>query len=312
MIARIKDLTKHEVAGDPCTGLKWTHRTTRKIAKELRSLRIHVGPRTVARILKKLRFSLRVNRKMVSRGSGPDRDDQFKYIAELRKRFIDWDLPIVSIDAKKKEMVGNFKNGGSTWDKTEIRVNDHDFPSDAEGVALPGGIYDLRANRGTIFVGTSHDTPYFAAENLARWWAMEGMKRYPDAEDLLVLADSGGSNGPKNRAFKYGLQTRLCNTYHVTVTVCHYPAGASKWNPIEHRLFSEISKNWSGKPLDSYETVLKYIRTTCTKTGLRVTAKLVKKQYRTGIKIPNAQMKMIDLRPHKIQPQRNYSICPTN
>ena len=302
---------KHEVAGDPCTGLKWTRRTTHKIARELRAVGIEVSARTVARLLKKLRFSLRINRKMIGRGSSPDRDEQFTYIARLRTRFAKRHRPIVSIDSKKKEMVGNFKNGGTAWNRTAVLVNDHDFRSDATGMALPHGIYDVQGNRGTIFVGISHDTPDFAVDNLVRWWATEGRRRYPDTQKLLVLADGGGSNGPRNRAFKYGLQTRLCNVHHVAVTVCHYPAGASKWNPIEHRLFSEISKNWQGRPLDSYETILNYIRTTRTATGLRVNARLVMKRYTTGVKISLAQMKTIDLRPHKVQPQRNYTLHPT-
>jgi len=302
---------KHEVAGDPCTGLKWTRRTTHKIARELRAVGIAVSARTVARLLKKLRFSLRINRKMIGRGSSPDRDEQFTYIARLRTRFAKQHRPIVSIDSKKKEMVGNFKNGGTAWNRTAVLVNDHDFRSDATGMALPHGIYDVQGNRGTIFVGISHDTPDFAVDNLVRWWATEGRRRYPDTQKLLVLADGGGSNGPRNRAFKYGLQTRLCNVHHVAVTVCHYPAGASKWNPIEHRLFSEISKNWKGRPLDSYETILNYIRTTRTATGLRVKARLVMKRYTTGVKISLAQMKTIDLRPHKVQPQRNYTLHPT-
>jgi len=195
---------KHEVAGDPCTGLKWTRRTTQKIARELRALGIDISPRTVARILKKLRFSLRVNRKMIARASRPDRDEQFKYIARLRERFAKQNLPIVSIDAKKKEMVGNFKNGGTAWNRTAVLVNDHDFRSDAKGIALPNGIYDVRANRGTIFLGISHDTSDFVVDNLVRWWSTEGRKRYLNARKLLVLADGGGSNGPSYGAHQKG------------------------------------------------------------------------------------------------------------
>ncbi len=186
---------KHEVAGDPCTGLKWTRRTTHKIARELRAGGIAVSARTVARLLKKLRFSLRINRKMIGRGSRPDRDEQFTYIARLRTRFAQRHRPIVSIDSKKKEMVGNFKNGGTAWNRTAVLVNDHDFRSDATGMALPHGIYDVQGNRGTIFVGISHDMPDFAVDNLVRWWATEGRRRYPDTQKLLVLVDGGGSNG---------------------------------------------------------------------------------------------------------------------
>ena len=177
-------------------------------------------------------------------------------------------------------------------------------------MATPYGIYDVRANRGTVFVGTSFDTPDFAAENLARWWEAEGRKRYPGATELLVLADGGGSNGPRNRAFKYGLQTRLCDAHGVSVTLCHYPAGASKWNPIEHRLFSEISKNWAGCPLRSYETIVNYISTTRTETGLRVTARLIDKEYPKGVKVSDAQMATLNIAPHETQPLRNYTIRP--
>jgi hypothetical protein len=310
MIARIEELMQHDVAGDPCTGVKWTRRTTRKIAAELQALGIAVGFKTVARLLKDLAYCLRVNHKRVSRSSGPDRNEQFEYISAQRTRFAERDLPIVSIDSKKKELVGNFKNPGSTWQQQPELVNDHDFPSHAEGMARPYGVYDVRANRGTLFVGTSYDTPDFAVDNLVRWWDCEGRARYPAAAELLVLADSGGSNGPRSRVFKYGLQTRLCDTHRIRVTLCHYPTGASKWNPIEHRLFSEISKNWAGCPLRSYETILNYIRTTRTQTGLQVTAHLVDHHYPKGVKIPDSSMAALALVRHKVQPLRNYTIHP--
>jgi len=299
---------QHEVAGDPCTGLKWTQRTTAKIANELKALGIEVSARTVARILRDLQFSLRATRKSLSQGSGADRDEQFSYIAEQRMSFVERDLPIVSVDSKKKEMVGNFKNAGRAWNQTPILVRDHDFRSDALGMATPYGIYDVRENLGAVFIGTSHDTPDFAADNLRRWWVAEGRKRYPKAKELLVLADSGGSNGLRNRAFKYTLQNGLCDPHRLQVTVCHYPTGASKWNPIEHRLFSEISKNWAGRPLDSYETIVNYIASTSTATGLRVTAHLVEKKYPKGKTITKAQMATLDIRPHQTQPRRNYTI----
>lgn len=301
---------KHDIAGDPCTGAKWTRRTTRKIAKELKALNIKVSPKTVARILKDLHFSLRVNHKKVARGSGPDRNEQFEYISEQRTSFAGRGLPIVSIDTKKKEMVGNFKNPGNTWRQKPVLVGDHDFRSDAKGMATPYGVYDVRANRGTVFVGTSCNTPDFAVDNLVRWWDSEGQVRYPGTTELLVLADSGGSNGPRCRVFKYGLQTRLADAHGISVTVCHYPAGASKWNPIEHRLFSEISKNWAGCPLRSYEIIVNYISTTRTETGLRVSAHLIDKEYPKGVKIPDALMRTLTLVPHETQPIRNYTIHP--
>ena len=301
---------KHDVAGDPVTGVQWTRRTTEKISDELATLGIYVCPRTVARILKDLDYALRVNHKRVSRGSGPDRNEQFEYIAEQRTRFAGHGLPIVSIDAKKRELVGNFKNNGIAWRRTPDLVNDHDFRSEAEGIAIPYGVYDVCANRGTVFVGTSHDTPDFAADNLVRWWQCEGRERYPHAPELLVLADSGGSNSPRVRAFKVALQTRLADPHQLSVTVCHYPAGASKWNPIDHRLFSEISKNWAGQPLRSYETILNHIRTTTTKTGLRVSAHLIDREYPKGVKISDAQFATIALERHETQPLRNYTIHP--
>ena len=264
----------------------------------------------MARILKDLDYRLRVNHKRVSQGSGADRNEQFEYIADERTRFADRDLPIVSIDTKKRELVGNFKNPGTAWRHTPELVKDHDFRSEAEGIAIPYGIYDVRANRGTVFVGTSHDTADFAVDNLVRWWQSEGRRRYDGAPELLLLADSGGSNGPSLRAFKYGLQTRLVDPHRISVTVCHYPSGASKWNPIEHRLFSEISKNWAGQPLRSYETILNHIRTTKTKTGLSVSAHLVDQEYPRGVKISKDDFTALDIKRHKIQPLRNYTIRP--
>jgi hypothetical protein len=310
VIARIEELMKHDVAGDPITGVKWTRRTTEKIADELSTLGIQVCSNTVARLLKQLDYALRVNHKRVSNGSGPDRNEQFEYIAAQRTSFASRNLPIVSIDTKKKELVGNFKNAGVAWNHTPQLVDDHDFRSDADGIAIPYGVYDVRANLGTVFVGTSHDTPDFAADNLARWWQSEGRPRYPHAAEILVLADGGGSNSTRCNAFKYALQQRLADPFGLSITVCHYPTGASKWNPIEHRLFSEISKNWAGCPLRTYETILNYIRTTRTESGLRVTARLVKRQYAKGIKISKEQMATVVLARHESQPIRNYTIHP--
>jgi len=310
VISRIEEILKDDVAGDPCGGTRWTRRTTRKIAEELRTLGIQVSARKVASLLSELDFSLRVNHKKLTRGSKTtraERNEQFEYLSFMRETFAQRQLPIVSIDTKKKELVGNFKNAGTRWRKGADEVLDHDFRSDAEGVAIPGGIYDTQANRGTVFVGTSHNTAEFTVDNLVRWWTSEGRDRYPRASELLVLADGGGSNGSR-RAFKYNLQTRLCDVYGIDVTVCHYPTGASKWNPIEHRLFSQISNNWAGQPLRSYETILNYISTTATTTGLRVTAHLVDQDYPTRIKIPDALMATLNLDRHEVQPQRNYTI----
>ena len=301
---------QHDTAGDPMTGLKWTHRTTAKIAAELASVGIEISDRTVAKLLKKMHFSLRVNHKKLSGASPEDRDSQFAYIADLRESFAAEGLPVISVDTKKRELVGRCKNGGAAWDREPIPVNDHDFRSDAIGIAIPYGVYDVQANRGTVFVGTTYDTPDFAVDSVEKWWRTEGQRRYGDAEHLAILADGGGSNGPTSRVWKYGLQTRLCNRYGLQVTVAHYPSGASKWNPIEHRLFSEISKNWAGRPLDSYETILKHLRKTTTTTGLRVRAHLVRKPYKKGVKIAKAQMDRLDLTHDEDLPMWNYTLQP--
>ena len=274
---------KYEVAGDPVSGLRWTRKTTKKIAAELSALGIRVSRKTVAKLLKQMNFSLRTNKKKISNGSPPTRDAQFANITQLRERFSRRGNPILSVDTKKKELVGRFKNPGRVWAQKSDAVNDHDFRSMADGVAIPYGIYDLQSNRGTVYVGTSYDTSQFAVECIEKWWRSEGQKRFPGRKHLLVVADTGGSNGATRRAWKHGIQHKLCNEHGLDVTVAHYPPGASKWNPIEHRLFSEISKNWAGRPLDSYETILNFIRTTKTKTGLKVNARLVKKQYPKGI-----------------------------
>lgn len=300
---------KNEIAGDPMTGLKWTRRTTQKIADELQALGIRVCPKTVGRLLKQMGFSLRVNHKKLAR-SGPDRDEQFAYIAEMRESFAQQGLPIVSVDTKKKELVGNFKNGGANWQRVPVLVNDHDFRSDAKGIAIPYGIYDVQANRGFVFVGMSYETSEFAVQSLAKWWIYDGRRRYPEARKILILADVGGCNGSQRRAWKYELQNRLCDRFGIAVTVCHYPTAASKWNPIEHRLFSEISKNWAGRPLDSYEVILNYIRTTTTSKGLRVKAYLDKTFYTKGLKISDREMKTLNLAKRQIQPKRNYTLSP--
>jgi len=310
VIRRIAALLEHETAGDPVTGLLWTRKTTEKIAAELLSLGIQVSPSTVARLLKQMGFSLRVNSKKHSGGSGADRDEQFRYIETKRNEFARASLPCLSIDAKKKEMVGNFKNPGKTWEKAPVVVNDHDFLTLASGVAIPYGLYDTQANVGTVFVGTSRDTSEFAVDAIEAWWCCDGKTRYPQADRILLIADGGGSNGARLRAWKVYLQEKLCDRHRLSVTVCHYPTGTSKWNPIEHRLFSEISKNWAGVPLRDYQTILNYIRTTATKTGLTVQSHLLRRKYETGVKISDRQIAELSLERHQTQPLRNYTLRP--
>ena len=310
MIECIRELMEHDTAGDPISGLKWTRKTTAKVARELAELGIEISPNTVAMLLKDMDFRLRVNHKKLSTQSDPERDEQFAYIAQQREAFTQKGWPIISIDAKKRELVGNFKNPCSSWQEHAIGVNDHDFRSDAKGIAIPFGIYDTLANQSWVFVGVSHETSEFAVNSIAKWWRESGLKRYQNSDQLLILADSGGSNGATRRLWKYALQTKLCDPYGLTVTVSHYPRGASKWNPIEHRVFSEISKNWAGKPLTTYETILKFIRTTKTETGLTVVADLDSEHYETGVKITDQQFKQLALTRHSTVPKRNYTLRP--
>jgi len=300
---------RHDTAGDPITGVKWSRRTTRKIAEELAAVGIAVSKNTVGRLLKEMDFKLRVNRKQIASTKNPDRNQQFLYMGQQRERFASQGLPIISVDAKKKEQIGNFKNTGAKWDRQPVLVKDHDFRSDADGMAIPYGIYDTQANRGAVFVGTSHDTPTFAVDAIAQWWRQEGCQRYPAARELFILADGGGSNGPRCRAWKKAIQDTLC-TLGLTVTVSHYPPGASKWNPIEHRLFSQISRNWAGEPLTDLDKILYFIRTTKTQTGLTVNAYLIPEIYDTGIKISDAEMRQLNLVPHQTLGRWNYTVHP--
>lgn len=307
---------EHDTAGDPISGLKWTRKTTEKIAAQLARLNIIISARTVARLLKSLRYSLRVNQKRLASGSknppAPEvRDQQFDYIRQQREEFADRGSPIISVDAKKKERIGRFKNPGAAWETQAQQVNDHDFPSDATGIAIPYGVYDTQANFGFVGVGTSAETPAFVVAVIELWWKLCGLRMYPDAEEVLLLADCGGGNDYRSRVFKHRLQHRICNPYGLTVTVCHYPPGASKWNPIEHRLFPEISKNWAGQPLETYETVVKHIRTTKTETGLRVRARLIKKTYPKGEQVSDQEMEALALNRHETCSDWNYTLTPS-
>ncbi len=255
-------------------------------------------------------YALHANRKSLCAKTSPFRDQQFGLLNHQRQEFTQSGYPIISVDTKKKELVGQFKNNGRVWSRDPILVQDHDFRSQAKGMAIPYGIYDLHANRGRVVVGTSHDTSAFAVEAICQWWRREGRHRYPEAPELLILADSGGSNGARCRAWKLALQEKLVDAYQLSVTVCHYPTGASKWNPIEHRLFSEISKHWSGQPLTDYETIVRLIRGTRTQTGLVVNCALNNKHYPTDIQISKQQMHELDILKHPDLPEWNYTLLP--
>ena len=307
---------EYETAGDPVTGSKWTRKTTEKIAGQLRRAGIHVSPNTVARLLKDMKFSLRVNIKTLESGlrKPPDpkkRDRQFRYIQRQRREYVQLGIPVISVDTKSRILVGRFHQKGRRWCREATEVFDHDFPSDAEGVGIPYGIYDTCRNEGFVCVGTSRDTAEFAVDTIRTWWLKVGRIHYPEAEEVLILADCGGSNSYRIRLWKYQLQVAFCDRRGLKVRLCHYPPGTSKWNPIEHRLFSFVSANWAAQPLESYECILKFIRATRTKSGLRVRASLIDKHYEKGIRISDRQMRQVSLNRYRVNPEWNYSIAPS-
>ena len=293
MIEEISRLLEHDTAGDPITGIKWSRRTPEKIAEQLQKIGIAIKADTVARLLGQMDYSLRRNRKYLESGnknppSKEDRDLQFQTIDRLRKEYTSAGYAVISIDTKKRELIGNFKNDGSTWRQHPDDVFDHDFPSDATGVAIPYGIYDTNRNHGSVYIGYSFDTGEFAVDCIKNWWLEVGRNHYREPK-ILILADCGGSNGARLRLWKKALEKVLCDQLGLHIRVCHYPPGKSKCNPIEHRLFSEISKNWAGQPLRSYTAMLNYIRTTKTKTGLKVRARMITKTYKKGIRITDKE-----------------------
>tara|TARA_B100001964_G_scaffold242328_1_gene316825 strand:- start:66 stop:989 length:924 start_codon:yes stop_codon:yes gene_type:complete len=305
---------ERETAGDPVSGLKWTRKTTRKIANELKKFGHDICSNTVGRLLKKLNFSLKVNHKKNETNPNLDpkeRDEQFKQIFELRDEFEKKGFPVISIDAKKKELIGNFKNNGQAYAREPEFVNVYDFLTNAIGKGVPYGIYDTIANKGFVCVGTNYDTPLFAVDSVETWWNDIGKNEYPDASDILILADGGGSNSSRSRVWKHELQKNVSSKHGIKVTVCHYPPGCSKWNPIEHRLFSAISKNWSGVPLRTYQTMLNYIKTTTTTKGLTVNAKIVLKKYEKGVKISDDKMKSLPILYNNKFPKWNYTLLPS-
>lgn len=289
---------------------KWLRSSLRHLSASLKSQGHSASPNTVGRLLRAKDYSLKSNVKRQAGTQHPDRNTQFEYIEAQKQYFLSKGWPIISIDVKKKELIGNFKNNGQSWCLEAEQVNDHDFKVDALGRAVPYGIYVVNQNRGYVYVGQSADTAEFAVDVLVRWWQEFGHFDFPDAPYLLVLCDCGGSNGYRLRLWKTQIQEQLADKLKLNVTVCHYPTGASKWNPIEHRLFGPISINWAGKPLRSFETILACIRGTTTQTGLVVSAFLVEKIYAKGIKIADEVMESLNLERHAICPNWNYTIRP--
>jgi hypothetical protein len=299
----------YEVAGDPITGTKWLRTTPAKIAEILNSRGVAISANTVVALLLEMGFSLKKNRKRIATDSSPDRDEQFGIIQGLRESFESAGNPIISVDTKKKELIGLFANPGQAWTREAVSTYDHDFRSNASAIAVPYGIYDILSNTGIVVVGTSSETPAFAVQSVARWWYYRGRHQYRGKRKLLILADCGGANGYRPRAWKYELQG-FADRNGLTVTVAHYPPGASKWNPVEHRLFSEISKNWAGRPLDSLETMLSYIGTTTTRSGLEVRSYLDSREYAKGVKVSNAEMKELSIENGSELARWNYTITP--
>jgi Rhodopirellula transposase DDE domain len=290
---------------------KWVRSSLRRLGTCLSETGHPISPPTVGRVLDELGYALHVNAKKVdARASHPERNAQFEQIALQRQRFEAAGLPIISVDTKKKELIGNFKNAGQSWSQEGAAVNVHDFPQDALGRAVPYGIYDVLNNRGTVYVGSGADTPDFAVAAIARWWETEGRARFAHAHELLILADAGGSNGYRPRLWKQQVQEQLSDGLGLSVTVCHYPTGCSKWNPIEHRLFSHISLNWAGKPLRTWEMVLRYLRGTTTRTGLEVRADLHEGDYVTGRSVSDSEMQSLNLERHPVCPSWTYTIRP--
>ena len=269
-----------------------------------------VAPMTVRRLLKTSGYSLKANRKRRTGPPHPDRGRQFRYIQRVKRLFLTAGRPVISVDAKKKELIGDFKNPGRAWCQQAEQVNVHDFRQDAVGRAVPYGIYDLRHNEGYVVVGTSAETSEFAVDAICSWWEDETRPSFPDESKLLILSDAGGSDGCRYRLWKKQLQERLADRLGIEVMVCHYPTGASKWNPIEHRLFSYISLNWAGQPLRSFETMLAYIRGTKTEAGLIVKALLIDRVYETGIKVSAREIKALNLQRRRVCPNWNYILKP--
>ena len=311
LVPALLALVEPEERGDPVSPLRWTVKSTRVLAGELTRQGHKVSAGTVAGLLRGQGFSLQANAKTIEGSAHPDRDAQFRHISEQVRAFQCAEDPVISVDAKKKEMVGEFGNAGRQWrpQGSPARVRDHDFASDSEGKAIPYGIYDLAANAGWVNVGTDHDTAAFAVESVRRWWNARGSKDYPGARRLLITADAGGSNGYRTRAWKAGLAALALQT-GLEITVCHFPPGTSKWNKIEHRLFSHITMNWRGRPLTSHEVIVNSIAATTTATGLTVHAELDPGSYPAGTEVSNAEMKALPLTRHDWHGDWNYTLRP--
>ncbi len=301
-----------DTAGDPCSSSKWMRRSLRWLSETLSQTVDSISPGTIRRLLKQSDYSLKANRKSIERSQVPQRDQQFSYIRRIKRLFERHQYPIISVDAKKKEPIGNFFNGGQQWCQEPQEVKAHDFIESQEGElkSVPYGIYEPTHNHGYVYVGTSGNTAAFAVEAIRRWWQRKDRRRFGDESKLLILCDAGGSNGYRVRNWKKQLQEQLADRFHIEVMVCHYPPGTSKWNPIEHRLFSFISLNWAAEPLRSLKKMLALIRGTHTQTGLRVKATELKGHFPTKVKVSDEEMERLNLVRRRICPEWNYCLKP--
>lgn len=311
LLDALEQLIQPATRGDPMSPLRWTCKSTEKLAEELTRQNHPISDRTVAMLLKQQGYSLQANRKTREGSSHPDRNAQFEYINRQVIAFQKREQPVISVDTKKKELVGEFKNAGQEWlpKGQPEKVNVHDFPDKKLGKAIPYGVYDLACNEGWVSVGIDHDTAEFACASIHRWWKEMGSARFPRASELLITADGGGSNSSRNRLWKKSLQF-LANEMGIILRMCHFPPGTSKWNKIEHRLFCFITKNWRGRPLTTYQAIVNLIASTTTKTGLIVRAALDPRQYEIGIKVTDEELQHLSLTRHKFHGDWNYSIKP--
>jgi hypothetical protein len=311
LVAALEALIEPATRGDPESPLCWTCKSTRRLADELRRQHHPISTNSVAALLRQAGYSLQANRKTREGASHPDRNAQFEHINASVRRFHDRGQPAISVDTKKKELVGDFKNAGREWqprgEPEEVRV--HDFIDKKLGKAIPYGVYDILNNQGWVSVGIDHDTAEFAANSIRRWWKQMGHRRFPRAKQLLITADGGGSNSHRSRLWKVSLQD-LADDLDLKLMVCHFPPGTSKWNKIEHRLFSFITQNWRGRPLVSHQAVVNLIAATTTKAGLVVKAALDNRTYETGVKVADEELARLRLTPHSFHGEWNYTLLP--
>jgi len=311
LVGALGKLVEPSARGDPESPLCWTCKSTRTLAGELTCRRHPISHVKVAQLLHNMNYSLQSNRKMEEGEDHPDRDAQFRYISIRVKQAMAHGLPVISVDTKKKEVLGNYANKGQQWRKakTPLPVNGHDFATPEMPRAYPYGIYDMGQNTGFVNVGTDHDTGSFAVASIRGWWRHEGLRLYPGSKELLITADGGGSNGYRLRLWKLELQ-KLANETDLSISVCHFPPGTSKWNKVEHRLFSFISSNWRGEPLTDYETIVRLIAHTTTAKGLSVTCRLDRRRYPSGRRVSDDEFSTINLAPHSFHGEWNYKIEP--